>query len=314
MKDTEKRHDKRIYATNDQLSELQYKANAFLLKPTSKVSSLRAGHHLSQFRGRGLTFEEYRQYVPGDDVRDIDWRVSMRTRHPMIQVFNEEKDLPVVLLIDQGSSMFFSTVDTMKSVVAAEIAALCAWQITKAGDRVGAVLFNDQEVQWLPPKRSKQHLSKLIGELVNLNQALLNANTSSSLVANPIKSCLEMAARSKIKGGLFVVISDFQGFDDECKLVLRQVQQYNDVVGVLVYDPSERNLEGSMPEYLSDGNLQLQTPRHHSELVEKYAEVIKAKTERIKTDFGLGTLPFVELTTDGNHVRQFQQALSVKVL
>lgn len=314
MNDAAKAHDKRIFASVEQLSELEYKANAFLLKPMSKVSSLRAGHHLSQFRGRGLAFEEYRQYVPGDDVRDIDWRVSMRTRNPMMKVFNEEKDLPVVLIVDQRNSMLFSTVDTMKSVVAAEIAALCAWQVTKAGDRVGAVLYNDHEAKWLAPKRSKQHLSQILGELVRLNQKLLSSRNAESLATNQITQSLHKAAGSKIKGGLFVVISDFQGFDDQSKQALRMLQENNDVVGVLISDPLEKQFSEDMPRYLTDGNLQLQTPSYRSALAQKYADVIKAKTERIKTDFALGTIPLVELSTDGNHIHQFQQALSVKVL
>ncbi|GAL33470.1 hypothetical protein PA3071 [Vibrio maritimus] len=238
----------------------------------------------------------------------------MRTRNPMIKVFNDEKDLPVVLVIDQRSSMLFSTVDTMKSVVAAEIASLCAWQVVKAGDRIGAVLFNDREVKWFPPKRSKMHLGQLLGDMVNLNKELFDNIDSDSPQTSPITQSLEKAAKSKIKGGLFIVVSDFKGFDEDSKLALRQLQRHNDVVGVLVSDPLEKQLDKDMPKYLSNGNEQLQTPKHHSTLAQKYASVIKAKTERIKTDFGSGGLPFVELTTDGNHIHHFQQALSVEVV
>ncbi|WP_295890499.1 DUF58 domain-containing protein [uncultured Vibrio sp.] len=314
MSDANFLQDRRLYVSVEQLVALQYKADAFMLKPNSKVSSLRSGHHLSQYRGRGLTFEEYRRYQAGDDVKDIDWRVTMRTRHPTIKVFNDEKDLPVILVVDQQLSMLFSSVNTMKSVIAAEVAALCAWQVSNGGDRIGAVIFNDHKVTWLPPKRSKQHLSQLIGELANFNQQLNFERSKVDTEINPLKQALLKASHSKIKGGLFVVLSDFRRFDEESKKVLRQLQQHNDVVGVQVFDPLERQLQGDLPSYLSSGKQQLQTPRSSSELAQKYALFNKERAQGVKTDFTTRSLPFIELTTDGHHLFQFQQALSQRVV
>src|SRR5210317_654341 len=127
------RDDDGIYVQMDGLVRLQHKASGFSFLPRQPVHSILSGRHSSKLRGRGLNFEELRDYLPGDDTRNIDWKVTARTRTPYVRVFTEEKDRSVWLLIDQRISMFFGSQQRMKSVVAAEAAAAAAWRVLSQG-------------------------------------------------------------------------------------------------------------------------------------------------------------------------------------
>src|ERR1700727_1227652 len=130
------------YAELDSLIALQFKARGFVLTHSQPMHSLLFGRHSSHVRGRGLDFEEMRNYVLGDDVRRIDWRVTARIQKPFVRVYSEERDRPTMVVVDQRINMFFGSRVSMKSVVAAEIAALAAWRVFHQGDRGGAFVFN----------------------------------------------------------------------------------------------------------------------------------------------------------------------------
>ena len=132
-----------VYATLVDLVALQYKARGFSFLPRQPIHSLLAGRHASRLRGRGLNFEEIRRYLPGDDIRQIDWKVTARTRKTHSRVYTEERERTVLLLVDQRLTMFFGSVRDMKSVTAAETAALAAWHVLAQKDRVGTLVFND---------------------------------------------------------------------------------------------------------------------------------------------------------------------------
>src|SRR5580693_6400152 len=135
------------YAELDSLIALQFKSGGFTLRHNQPVRSLLFGRRASHVRGRGLDFEELRSYVAGDDVRSIDWRVTARMQKPYVRVYSEERDRPTVLVVDQRINMFFGSRVSMKSVVASEAAALAAWHVVQQGDRVGALVFNDEEIE-----------------------------------------------------------------------------------------------------------------------------------------------------------------------
>ena len=161
-----------VYANLDDLIRVRFKARDFSFMPRQPVTSILSGRYASRLRGRGLNFEEMRRYLPGDDVRTMDWRVTARTRQPHVRVYTEEKDRSVLLLVDQRINMFFGSRDRMKSVTAAELAALGAWRALDAGDRVGAVVFNDTEVTDIRPQRSQQAVMSILGTVVEMNQRL----------------------------------------------------------------------------------------------------------------------------------------------
>src|SRR5580698_1644382 len=160
------------YAELDSLIALQFKVGNFTLKHNKPVRSLLFGRRASHVRGRGLDFEELRSYVPGDDVRSIDWRVTARSRKPYVRVYSEERDRPTMLVVDQRINMFFGTRRSMKSVVAAEIAALAAWRVFHQGDRLGAFVFNDDATEQTRMHRSQATVLRILDRISHQNHLL----------------------------------------------------------------------------------------------------------------------------------------------
>jgi len=171
-----------VYAELDELMRLRFKASGFSFLPRQPIHSILSGRHASRLRGRGLNFEELRNYLPGDDTRNIDWKVTARTREPYIRVYTEEKDRTVWLLVDQRISMFFGSRWKMKSVVAAEAAAVAAWRVLSQGDRVGAVIFDDSDLQVVPPHRSEERVAQILKQVIEKNHAL---NAKSDIEPGP---------------------------------------------------------------------------------------------------------------------------------
>src|SRR5215831_19291076 len=135
-----------VYVDLEELIALEQRGRRVSFLPRQPVHSLLSGRFASRMRGRGLNFEEIRDYRAGDDVRSIDWKVTARLQKPHVRVFNEERDRQALLVVDQRLSMFFGSRLAMKSVTAAETAAIVAWRILNAGDRVGGVIFNDTDI------------------------------------------------------------------------------------------------------------------------------------------------------------------------
>lgn len=255
MSDTDR--DSRVYVDLRELTLLQHRTGGLSFLPRQPIQSLLSGRHASRIRGRGLNFEEIRGYQPGDDVRTIDWKVTARMRSPHTRVFTEERDRPVLLLVDQRIGMFFGTVRYMKSVTAAQLAALAAWRVLDQGDRVGAIVFGDETIEFVKPRRSHQCVSKILQTIVTYNQTL----SATSPVKSNVKrfgSVLQQASRLATHDYLVVVISDFHGLDDDATSSLRRIAQHNDLVGLLVHDPSASQLPDSESFVVSDGELQME--------------------------------------------------------
>jgi uncharacterized protein (DUF58 family) len=219
----------------DALVMLQADAHGFSLNTRQPAGSLLAGRHASRLRGRGLAFDELRRYAPGDDVRTIDWRSTARLRVPHVRVYDEERERPVLLLVDQRRPMFFGSRHAMKSVTAAEVAALGAWRALAAGDRVGAVVFGDDELVELRPHRSRNRVLRVLHEVSRLNQALRDAPPATASVT--LNDALQAALRRKAHNQLVVLISDLDGADADTQRLATLLAAHNDVLVIAVYDP-----------------------------------------------------------------------------
>src|SRR5580698_7545386 len=150
------------YAELDSLVALEFKARGFSLLRSQPVRSLLYGRRSSHVTGRGLDFQELRGYVPDDDVRTIDWRVTARLQKPYVRVYSEERDRPTMLVVDQRINMFFGSRVSMKSVIAAEISALAAWRVLRQGDRIGAFVFNDGHTEAIRMRRSRANVLRIL--------------------------------------------------------------------------------------------------------------------------------------------------------
>lgn len=234
----------RTSITLEELIRLKGEAHGFGFLPRQPVHSLLAGRHASRLRGRGLAFEELRRYLPGDDVRTIDWRATARRRAPHVRVYNEERERPVLILADQRTPMFFGSRRTMKSVAAAELAALAAWRTLKSGDRVGGIVFNDHEQAEIRPQRNQTAVLRLLHELARMNAGLTDAPQTGKPVVT-LNAVLEAALRHAKHDHLVVLISDFDGADDDTRRLATLLATHNDVLAVLTYDPLGASLTGA---------------------------------------------------------------------
>jgi len=282
-----------VYADLDELIRLQFKVHGFSFLPRQPVQSLLAGRRASRLRGRGLDFEEIRRYIPGDDIRTMDWRVTARTQKPHTRVYTEEKDRPVLLVVDQRLSMFFGSQVAMKSVIAAEVAAMGAWRTLSVGDRVGALVFNDSEIHEIAPHRSRQRVMQILETVLEMNHALRvdgDIQPDPTMLNRVLTKVLHLAKHDY----LVSIISDFSGADEETKNVVTRLAAHNDVVALFIYDPLEADLPVAGKLIVSQGDLQLEIDTGDAQLQKRFSEQFESglKTARdLMLKRGIPVLP-----------------------
>jgi uncharacterized protein (DUF58 family) len=245
------------YAKFESLLALEFKVRGSSPKHSQPLHSLLFGRHTSRVRGRGLDFEEIRNYIFGDDVRSIDWRVTARMRKPFVRVYTEERDRPTLLIVDQRINMFFGSRVSMKSVVAAEIAALIAWKVFRQGDRVGALVFNDSKTDEIPIRRSRANVVRVLERIANQNSEL-RGDSPVRARSDRLNDVIETAMRACRRDALVVIASDFDGADKKTRDLLLNFSQSNDLVCCLTYDPLAISLPGAQELVVSDGDLQIE--------------------------------------------------------
>lgn len=245
-----------VYVDLEELIALEYRGRKVSFLPRQPVHSLLSGRFASRMRGRGLNFEEIRDYRAGDDVRSIDWKVTARLQKPHIRVFNEERDRQAILVVDQRLSMFFGSRLAMKSVSAAQAAAIGAWRVLGVGDRVAAIVFNDRDLVEVGARRSRATVLQILSVIVAQNQAL---GVGRGLVPAPgmLNTALELARRSAPHDAVVIIISDFDGADDATRQMIGAIARHNDVVALLVHDPLQSDLPPSASMTVTDGELQI---------------------------------------------------------
>jgi uncharacterized protein (DUF58 family) len=245
-----------VYVDLEHLIALEHKGRTVSFLPRQPVHSLLAGRYASRMRGRGLSFEEIRTYRPGDDVRSIDWKATARLQKPQIRVFDEERDRVALLLVDQRLAMFFGTRRSMKSVTAAETAAIAAWRVLGVGDRIGALVFNDREIAEVRPRRSRRTVLQML-ETVSAQNRALGVGRGIAAAPGMLNRALDRAQRLALHDAIVVVISDFDGADAATRRAVGALAAHNDVVAVLVHDPSQSELPAAARMTVSDGELQI---------------------------------------------------------
>jgi uncharacterized protein (DUF58 family) len=298
-----------VYSNLDDLIRIQFKARNFSFLPQQPVASVLSGRYASRLRGRGLNFEEIRRYLPGDDIRTMDWKVTARTRSPHVRVYTEEKDRAILLVVDQRINMFFGTRDKLKSVTAAELAALGAWRAVAVGDRIGAVIFNDAELFDIQPQRSQKTVMSILGNVVQMNHAL-RADTQVEPNAGMLNRALEKALQLVPHDGLIVMISDFFGVDEQTERLTARMAEHNDVLALLVHDPIRLQPAGERVT-VSDGSLQMEIDFANKHVREKLAENYREEQEHITRFLNRLAAPLLMISNQGDVVDQVRRLLGV---
>lgn len=212
-------------------AELLKKVRKIEIKTKGLSKHIFSGEYQSAFKGRGMSFSEVRDYQYGDDVRNIDWNVTARTGDAHIKIFEEERELTVMLLIDVSQSSFFGTTEQMKNELITEISAVLSFSAIQNNDKVGVIFFSDAIEKFIPPKKGKQHILRIIRELINFEPKQTGTDLGRALeyLNNVIK-----------KRSICFILSDFmaQGYETPLRIASRR----HDVVGVHLYDPREEEL------------------------------------------------------------------------
>jgi uncharacterized protein (DUF58 family) len=295
----------------DDLIRLKADARGFSFLPRQPITSLLAGRHASRLRGRGLAFEELRHYAQGDDVRTIDWKATARLRSPQVRVYSEERERPVLLVVDQRRPMFFGSRRAMKSVTAAEIAGLGAWRGLSAGDRVGGILFSDDEIVDLPPHRSQTRVLRVLHELVRLNRRL--AEPSGAAVGQvTLNQALEAARRRAVHDHLVVLISDLDGADDETQRLATQLASHNDMLVVAVYDPLGASLQGRPGMVAADRGVTYAIPAGRS-FAGSFQRAFAARLDQWTDIFRALRVPILPISTAEPPARQLRNLLGQRL-
>jgi uncharacterized protein (DUF58 family) len=298
-----------VYADLDELIRIQFKARDFSFQPQQPVNSVLSGRYASRLRGRGLNFEELRRYHPGDDIRTMDWKVTARTRTPHIRVYTEEKDRAVLLLVDQRQHMFFGTRDRLKSVTAAELAALAAWRALDVGDRIGAIVFNDTETTEIRPKRSTQNVMQILGEVVRQNH-LLAADSTATENPGQFNRVLEKARVHAPHDALLVIISDGMGTDAETERLIAGLVEHNDALMLLVHDPTRLDPTGPRLT-VSDGTLQMDLDLRDPKVSGAMADDLRREQEEMTHFLRRLSAPLLMISNQGDTVQQVRRLLGV---
>ncbi|MEO0775279.1 MAG: DUF58 domain-containing protein, partial [Bacteroidota bacterium] len=212
-------------------SELLKKVRKIEIKTRGLSKHLFSGEYHSAFKGRGMSFSEVRDYQYGDDVRNIDWNVTARTGDPHVKIFEEERELTVMIVIDVSQSSFFGTVNQMKNAILTEICAVLAFSAINNNDKVGVLFFTDRMEKFIPPKKGKQHILRIIRELLNFEPVGRGTEVGQALeyLNNLIK-----------KRSIAFVLSDFltAGYETPLRIAARR----HDIIGVHLFDPREAEL------------------------------------------------------------------------
>lgn len=298
-----------VYASLEELIRLQFLTRDFSFLPSQPVTSILAGRYASRLRGRGLNFEELRKYQSGDDVRTIDWKVTARTRSPYVRVYTEEKDRATIVVCDQRINMFWGTRERLKSVTAAQLAALASWRATAVGDRVGAVIFDDQQAVEHRPQRSQKSVMNILHSVVSMNHEL---RADSDVPPNPamLNEALKKALKLATHDMLVIIVSDFYGVDKTTEKLTAKLAQHNDVLGILVTDPI-RNDPHPQKVTASDGRMQVEVPFDRKEIREKVSENYREEREDIAHFMRKISAPLLEVSNEGDVVQQVRKLLGV---
>lgn len=298
-----------IHVSTQHLIQLRHAAQSLPLK-TAKVRALQTGQYYSPFRGRGMEFDEVRLYQPGDDVRTLDWRVTARTGKAHTKLFREERERAVYVWVDFRNPMFFATRGVFKSVMAAKIAALLSWSAHHQRDRVGGLLFSDDQHYELRPRGGKSsvlHLSQLLSQMTLRDSE--GTEQVESVQNNAGYQALTRLRRVTKPGSLIFLISDFRGFDAQSESVLTQISKHNDVVMLFIHDPLEQQLPDEGIYRMGDGRQVLPIDTSNAVARDDYQASFIEKLQNLESVCKRHSLSFISISTQDDPLEILRKKL-----
>ncbi|MBA3649597.1 MAG: DUF58 domain-containing protein [Chitinophagales bacterium] len=275
-------------------AELLKKVRTIEIKTRGLCSDAFSGEYHSAFKGRGMSFSDVREYQPGDEIRSIDWNVTARLNHPYVKVFEEERELSIMLLIDASRSMQFGTVRAMKHELISEISAVLAYSAIKNNDKVGIIFFTETIEKFIPPKKGRSHVLRIIRDLIDFKPSSAGTN---------IFAALHFLNNIMKKQSVVFLLSDFlnYGYDP----MLRIASRKHDLVGIHVYDKRERELPDAGLSFFTDAETGKKVCIDTSDksVRKEYGISFIENLSRLKTTFLQSGAEMVSISTAENYIR-----------
>ncbi|MEE8059639.1 MAG: DUF58 domain-containing protein [Pseudomonadales bacterium] len=291
------------YIELDDLIGARFSAKDLKLQQRRRALSLLAGPNKTNFRGRGIDFEEVRAYQPGDDIRTIDWRVTARTGKAYTKLFQEERERPLLVVTDQRQPMFFGSQHCFKSMLACYLSALIIWSGLQNSDRVGGLVFGNQRQQEIRPRRSRKSALALMHLMLEFNRELnrdsdLNTDLDSSLTQRLEETLIDLRRIARPGSALYIV-SDFAGFNQGDTLKhLHQLSRHCEITSLFVYDPLERELPPPGQYTVTDGNQRSLIHTGGSQTRQRYNQHFDNKLQQLHQQLSKLGIPLIEVGTD----------------
>ena len=275
--------------------ELLKKVRQIEIKSRRLSDNLFGGEYLSTFKGRGMTFSEVRKYEFGDDIRSIDWNVTARYNEPFIKVFEEERELTLMLLIDVSGSKNFATRNKLKKEIVTEIAATLAFSASKNNDKVGAILFTDTVELFIPPNKGKRHILRIIRELLEFKPKSSKTSIDSSL-----KFLLSVIQKKAI----VFVLSDF--IDNEYDKTLKLAAKKYDLTGIRIFDTMETKIPklGMVPMIDAESNELVWVDTSSRKIRENYLSNYNLSIKKFESLFNKNGAGIINCMVDESYVKK----------
>ena len=270
------------------------------IKTRGLSNEIFAGKYHTAFRGRGMSFSEVREYRAGDDVRDIDWNVTARSRKPHIKVYEEERELTMMLVVDVSGSRMFGSTERLKKNIITEIAAVLAFSAAENNDKVGCIFFSDRVEKFIPPKKGRSHILMIIRELVGFRPESVGTKLS-----EPVRFLTNV---NKKRCTTFILSDFMDSSKDRAALddALKIAGGKHDLVGIRVYDPRERELPDvgivEMKDAESGRKVWVDTSSHA--VREHYAEKWRQRSAQIESTLKHNRIDTAMVSTEGDYVSE----------
>ncbi len=285
-------------------SELISKVRKIEIKTRGLSNNMFAGQYHSAFKGRGMAFAEVREYQYGDDVRDIDWNVTARFHRPYIKVFEEERELTVMLLVDVSGSLNFGTRGETKNEMVAEIAATIAFSAIQNNDKIGVIFFSDRVEKYIPPKKGRKHILYIIREMLDFKPQSRKTD---------IAVALEYLGRMQKHRCTAFVMSDFYDRKDFEK-PLQICRSRHDIVGIQVYDPLLKQLPNVGIIRIHDAETD------HEQYIDTSSKALRKahekywheRTENLRRLFQRNSVDYISIATNGDFVKALRQMFAMR--
>ena len=260
-----------------------------------RVLAAHSGGYQSSFKGRGMEYDESRPYQAGDDIRNLDWRVTARTGHAYTKLFREERERPVFICVDYRAAMFFATRGRYKAVVATEAAALLTWSAIQYGDRVGGMVFAEHSHHEFQPKRGQSAGLYFINQLVQ--HPAWKDNNNPQQEQHFDEETLAHLVRVVRPGSLIFLLSDFRYFNERARLHLLSMSRHNEIVMMFIYDPFEHSLPDSGRYRLRQGRREIELDAYNRQYRREYRRRFNDRRGYLLALAGAGTIRLLECTT-----------------